>query len=98
MQTTAIARTSEPSNTHANFRNHPGDFCRDPGHFVNNQDVAKLLECNLIHCNQLGNATQVVALVLQCNPQRTDAPHIFRLAFRQLFDNEVEQHLPSGQW
>ena len=31
-------------NTHANFRNHPGDFCRDPGHFVNNQGIAKLLE------------------------------------------------------
>jgi hypothetical protein len=43
--------------THANFRNHPGDLCRDPGHVVNNQAIAKLMKSGPIHCNQLGHAT-----------------------------------------
>ncbi len=40
---------------------------------------------------------QVVALVLQRHAQRANAPQVLRLTFRQLLDDEVEQHLPRGQ-
>ena len=43
--------------THANFRNHPGDFCRDPGYFVINQGMAKLMESQQKPRNELGHST-----------------------------------------
>ena len=44
-----------------------------------------------------GEGKQGVALVLQRDAHRADASRILGLAARQLLDEEVEQHLPSGQ-
>jgi hypothetical protein len=41
----------------AKFRNHPGNFCRDPGHFVSNLDTTKIMEKLISYCNHLGHAT-----------------------------------------
>ena len=43
-----------------------------------------------------GKSEQAVALVLQCNSQGADTPHILGFAMRQFLDDEVEQHLPRG--
>ena len=48
--------------TRVNFRNHPGDFGRDPGYFVNNQKMSNLMEAGRTHCNQSGHPTTHQAL------------------------------------
>jgi len=44
-----------------------------------------------------GEGEQVIALVLQRDADRADAPWVLGLASRQLLDDEVEQQLPGGQ-
>ena len=44
-----------------------------------------------------GEGEQGVALVLQRDPHRADAPHVLRLAGGQFFNDEVEQLSPRGQ-
>ena len=44
-----------------------------------------------------GEGEQVIALVLQRDPHRADAPRVLVLASRQLGDDEVEQLSPGGQ-
>jgi hypothetical protein len=44
-----------------------------------------------------GEREQVVALVLQCEAQRANAPHILELALCQFLNDKVEQLLLRGQ-
>jgi hypothetical protein len=58
---------------------------------MGSRDVGQLL------IEHAGERQQVVALVLQCDAQRANAPHIFGFALCQFLNDKVEQLLPRGQ-